>query len=336
MKTLTVPNTYDQQISNHTAGGTVFSGQMRCDWLYASGSEKDPAQRSILGSIYTLGDVSHMQQIANQIMVQQANPSGGSGNPAPNGGYAMKFFVTRAKMVQDLHNTNNFPIMVRAYKCMPRQAIPNNPGIGLGNYPMDAIGRGYANSGLYPGFPDGTNTAILDWNKTLYQSTFFCEWFKILRVKKFHLKAGGHAYFRASQRPYQVHPDHDIGVDATHNYINTSGLVVSYRHNEQFWLYQYACPLAMSGVTDGVAHRPIQAANTSLMLTTTFRYQYKFIDDNVPNHLATQILGLGAPPASGYVDVVDRVPYVVNSTITPSPATTFTIVQAGSQTVSLA
>lgn len=270
-----VQNIYDLGSSSLSANG----GEQPASWIFA-GSNVTGVQ-----TVWTTGDIISLLAIAQLI--------------DPNNISNTTYTVTKDKSIQLLRNMTNMPINIRAYKCMARDHVPIGPtGAGYAN-PFNIMGEGWAQQGLNAANPNLNNTAINEWNKTLYQNSLFCQYFKIMKKVTYTHKAGATKRFMStSKTPRMIRPAKLVYMTATQNY-NTGQILHSYLKGETFWLFQFASTPSIQN-TSGT--RTIAYNTAEVTLETNLTLTYKYIIDNKAV-TTTKTIGITAPVAGSNLNV---------------------------------
>lgn len=268
---IVTPQTYAQEIATTVAlnqgSATLGSGV-----TYRTSDIDIAAGGSTITNGNSLFGVNHLLRIANIV----------SGAP---GDLSDKFYVMHGILTYNVTNMNNFRVFGTAWYCKVRRDLGNT---GAQDDAVHMLNDGFIKNGYST---DAAATGLRQAELTPYQSSTYCTFFKILRGRRFNLKAGCNRIFSLkSNKRWRCNPAmFVIPHDQTTTWL-TATKALAWHKGDRFILFQFNPQTAMNNGSFAVV------TPTGLMTIRTInRIGYKIVSVNA-THLTIQ-------PPLGFSDI---------------------------------
>lgn len=146
----------------------------------------------------------------------------------------IRFFQTEFNIKHRITNASNFVIKITGYLCQSRFENTN----ATTRAPLNILGDGFANSGFNPSTTYNLNQGMFIEDLTPFQSTDFCQNYKIRRIKVYKILPGRVAEYNiADKHNHSIRPNRWIYMTSGQTYANGTVLYQQNQH-EMFWLFK--------------------------------------------------------------------------------------------------
>lgn len=153
--------------------------------LYAGSTSQNPQTSSIVANSNSTYCINHIWNIALAMPIPAASNQSNNAIGNLTTGLNDRFIVTKAIMTHRMNNVTNVPCFVDMYYCICRKELPN---LASNIIFTSVLSEGFAANG-HPTVALTTDPMQKD-ELTPFQSTTFCEYFKIYKVRKMTLMPG--------------------------------------------------------------------------------------------------------------------------------------------------